>query len=155
MNEMRRVLLSAAILLTSSAYAQAPNWSDAQVAIWAVVKQSWQDDAAENGRWPGAYASENFVAWGESTPMPRNLETYTAWERATEEVGDTVWHEITPLAIAIQGDTAVVMYSLLIGEEDDKGERNLNALNLVEVLNREGRNWKYVATANFSPDYGN
>ena len=123
--------------------------------VWAVIEQTWRDDAAENGRWPGAYAAENFVAWSESTPMPRNIEKYTAWERAAEKDSDTVWYEITPLAIAVQGDTAVVMYSLFLGEQDKDGTRTLTALNLVEVLNRDDDTWKFVATTNFTPDYDN
>ena len=150
-----KLILITGTFITSSAFAQAPAWSDDQEAVWAVVAQSWEDDASENGNWPGEYASENFVAWAENIPAPRSIETYTAWERSTEEASETFWHEITPLAIAVEGETAVVMYLALIGEEDSAGERSVNSISIVEVLNRDGRNWKYLATANFTADFGN
>ena len=155
MKSIAKLSLSILAFIAASAYAQAPQWSDAQADVWAIVQQSWQDDAAETGRWPGEYATENFVSWGEDIPAPRDLETYTAWERGTEEQTDTFWHEITPLAISVQGNSAVVMYLLFVGTENNDGERNMDTVNVVEVLSRVGRDWKYLASTTFTPDYDN
>lgn len=153
MNIQVRLSLISAILLASPAYAQGPSWSDAQAEVWAVVEQSWQDDAGETGNWPGEYAHEEFVAWGDSFPAPRDKIAYDKWERTDGEGKDVFWYEVTPLAIALKGATAVVMYSALMGEEATNGERSFTAYHIVEMLTREGRDWRFLASTSFTPDY--
>jgi len=155
MKKTTKLLLIAGALVAACAQAQAPTWSDEQAAVWTVVEQSWDDQVAENGKWPGDFTHEKYVLWADNLPAPRGKVTYIASQRATDEASDTVWHEITPLAITIVGDTAVVMYSALLGIENTDGERNNVVLSLVEVLIRDGESWEYLATSNFSPGYGN
>ena len=40
--------------LTTSAMAD--DWSKDQTAVWSVVSQSWEDEVARNGKWPGDYS---------------------------------------------------------------------------------------------------
>ena len=154
MKKTTKLLLIAGALVAACAQAQAPTWSDEQAAVWTVVEQSWDDQVAENGKWPGDFTHEKFVLWAENLPAPRGKETYTASQRAADEASDTVWHENTPLAITVVGDTAVVMYSTLLGIENSDGEVNNFVLSFVEVLIRDGGSWEYLASGNFSPSYG-
>jgi hypothetical protein len=118
------------------------------------VQQSWRDDAAENGKWPGEYAHEKFMAWGDSSLAPRDKETYAKWSRMDEETVDTFWYEITPLGIVIDGETAVVMYSLLLGEGSESEDRSLVPYSAVEVLRHDGENWRFLASTTFRPHFG-
>ena len=154
MKKTTKLLLIAGALVAACAQAQAPTWSEEQAAVWTVVEQSWEAQAAENGKWPGDFTHEKFVQWADNQPAPRGKETYIAWVRGGDEVSDTVWHEITPLAITVVGDTAVVMYSALLLVENNDGERDTAVFNVVETLIRDGRSWEYLATSNFSPSYG-
>lgn len=150
-----RLFFISVVLFASTAHAQAPSWSNAQSEVWTYVQQSWVDDAAENGKWPGEYAHEKFMAWGDSYAAPRDKEAAATWERMDAETTDIFWHEITPLGIVIEGDTAVVMYLAQVGEESDKGGRSLVPYSVVEVLRRDGENWQFLATTSFRPNYGN
>lgn len=94
------------------------------------MQQSWQEDAAENGKWPAEYAHEKFVTWGDDRIAPRNRETAIRWERSSNDVADTFWY-------IIEGETAVVMYALLEGLESKDGERELVSSSVAEVLSRE------------------
>jgi hypothetical protein len=143
------------MLFASTAYAQAPSWSDAQSEVWTYVQQSWVDDAAENRKWPAEYAHEKFVTWGDDRIAPRDRETTIRWEHSSNAVADTFWYEITPLAIIVEGETAVVMYALLEGQESKDGERELTPSSVVEVLSRENRTWKFLASTTFTPRIGN
>jgi hypothetical protein len=149
------LVLMSAVLFASTAHAQVPTWSDAQAEVWAVVQQSWKDDVAENGKWPGEYAHEKYMTWGDSHPAPRDRDMYTKWVRMNEEANDTFWYEITPLAIIVEGETAVVMYSSLVGQESKNGERSFSSSSFVEMLRQDGENWQLLASTSFTPDYNN
>ncbi len=155
MRKTTKLLLIAGTLVAACAQAQAPTWSDEQAAVWTIVEQSWDAQIAENGKWPGDFTHEKFVEWEANLLAPRDRETYIAWQRLLDEAIDTVWHEITPLAITVVGDTAVVMYSALLLTENSDGESNAAVISLVEVLIRDDRSWEYLASSNFSPSYGN
>ena len=45
-----------AVAIASTANAQMPTWSEDQTSAWAYVVQSWEDDVANNGKWPADYA---------------------------------------------------------------------------------------------------
>ncbi len=155
MKKTTKLLHIAGALVAACAQAQAPTWSDEQAAVWAVVEQSWDSQVAEDGKWPGDYTHEKFVEWTDNLPAPRGKETSIARQRGVDEAFDTAWHEITPLAITVVGDTAVVMYSALLLTENSDGESNAAVISLVEVLIRDDRSWEYLASSNFSPSYGN
>jgi len=148
------MLLIAGALVAGCAQAQAPTWSDEQAAVWMVVEQSWDSQAAEDGKWPGDYAHEKYVEWAQNLPAPRDKETSIARQRGVDEAIDIAWHENTPLAITVVDDTAVVMYSAMFLAVNSDGESNSVVISVVEFLIRDGRSWKYLATSNFSPDYG-
>lgn len=147
-----RLPLIAVVFFASSVYAQAPSWSDAQVEVWTVVQQSWKDDVAKNGKWPAEYAHQKFMSWGDS-PAPRDRDTYAKWVRMNEATSSTFWYENTPLAIIIEGETAVVMYSSLVGEESKSGDRSFTPSSIVEVLRQVGEKWQFLASTSVAPDY--
>ncbi len=154
MKKTTKLLLIASALVAACVQAQAPTWSDEQAAVWTIVEQSWDSQVAEDGKWPSDYTHERYVAWAENLPAPRVKETTIARQRTVDEAFDTVWHEITPLAITVVGDTAVVMYSTIFAADNSDGERNTVVISVAEVLIRDGGTWEVLASTTFSPDYG-
>ena len=59
------VTLAIGFSLTGAAAAQAPTWNAEQTAVWKVVSQSWADEAAQNGKWPGSYVDDNVISWSQ------------------------------------------------------------------------------------------
>ena len=155
MRKTTKLLLIASALVAACAQAQAPTWSDEQAAVWTIVEQSWDAQAAENGKWPGDFVRDDLIQWSDNIPAPRGKDAYIAWQRSVDESSNSVWHEISPLAISVAGDTAVVAYSAFLGFENSDGTSGTAVRSIVEVLVRDGRSWKYLATSDFSPSYGN
>jgi hypothetical protein len=147
-----RPFLIAVVLFAPTANAQAPTWSDPQAEVWTVVQQSWEDETAKDVKWPAEYTHEKFMAWGDSSLAPRDRDTFVKWVRTNEETADTFWYEITPLAIIIEGETAVVMYSSLVGEQSKNGDRSFVPYSIVEVLTQDGEDWQFLSTTSFGPD---
>lgn len=140
---------AALALVCGTANAQAPTWSKEQMDVWSVVAKSWEDEAAQNGRWPGDYVHDRVVAWDNDFPAPRGKESVLKWTRFTEKTSKLLQYEVTPLAISVVGDTAVVHYGVVTVNQrvQDKPEREMGAA--VETLVRTGGQWKYLSLSGF------
>ena len=155
-NSMKKVIFvlalsASSMMMTFGAFAQQPSWSDAQTEVWKLVEQSWVDDIAENGKWPADYIHDNYVTWGDSSAAPRYKEATIAWNRFGDKSNQTLMHEVSPEAIAVVGDTAVVHYNVALVTENHKGERKSSVGRITEVLIREGGSWKFLAGADYEP----
>jgi hypothetical protein len=154
MNYARFGAAAAVALALSVPYAlsaQMPSWSAEQKAVWAYVEQSWVDDAAQNGKRPADYADPQMIAWGASHPSPRGREAMIRWGRFEATQGKTLQYEITPQAISISGNTAVVAYTVFMVREEGTEKKVERAREgVVETLVRSGSGWKYLATSGFT-----
>ncbi len=133
-----------------AAAAQAPTWSAEQTAVWKVVSQSWADEAAQNGKWPGSYVDDNVISWSQENPMPIYKDSLVKWSRFNEKQAKMIHYDISPAAITVRGDTAVVNYVAVNVSQrgTDKPDRDANAI--IETLVRDGNSWKFLSTSSFS-----
>lgn len=143
---------AAAMLFAGTAQvasAQMPTWSPEQAAVWKVVEQSWVDDVAQNGKWPANYADPQMLSWSPDFPSPRGKDSAVRWSKFGNSQSKTLQYEVTPLAIALSGNTAVVSYTAVVVSQrgTDKPERERDAI--TETLVRSGDTWKFLATTSF------
>lgn len=141
-----------ALFFAASACAQMPTWSDPQAEVWAYVEQSWVDDAAETGEWPGEYVHDQAVTWGNDMIAPRGKSEWVDWSRYGDERGTTVLYDLTPLAISVVDDTAVVHYVAVTADEDTEGEHDTHTVGIVETLVREDGAWIYLSSVGMGFD---
>ena len=144
------VTLAVGFGFAGSAAAQAPTWTPEQTAVWTVVSQSWADESAQNGKWPGSYVDDNVISWSQENPMPIYKDSLIKWSRFNESQSKTIHYDISPAAIAIRGNTAVVNYvaTNVSQRGTDKPDRDVNAI--IETLVRDGSGWKFLSTSSFS-----
>lgn len=135
---------------TQLASAQMPSWTPEQTAVWNVVAQSWVDDVAQNGKWPADYADPQMLSWSADFPSPRGKDSAVRWAKFGNSQNKTLQYEVTPLAIALSGNTAVVSYTAYIVSQrgTDKPENAKEAI--TETLVRDGKGWKFLSTTGFS-----
>ena len=153
---MKRLIalgLTLVALVSHGAYAQLPSWDAAQQAVWDFVERSWVDDAAENGRWPSEYVHDKVVDWGDAQPAPRDRQGITEWTRFEDLGNETLYYEITPAAIVVEDDTAVVHYHLMIVTENHAGDRETSVSGLIETLIRQNGQWRYISLSGFEPKF--
>jgi hypothetical protein len=133
--------------LTTSAMGD--DWSKDQTAVWSVVSQSWEDEVARNGKWPGDYIHEDVVSWGASWPQPRHGASMIKWSRFGEQSGKTLAYELFPVAVVVVGDTAIVNYNTVSVAENYEMKRERSAQGLIETLVRDGGSWKFLSLTSF------
>ncbi|MES2896506.1 MAG: nuclear transport factor 2 family protein [Pseudomonadota bacterium] len=141
----------AAVLLCTgtAALAQAPTWNKEQTEVWSVVSKSWDDEVAQNGKWPNDYVDERVVSWGDDWPAPRYRASLESWTRFADKQGKTLKFDLSPLAITVSGDTAVAHYSVVMVTQKgtEKTEREVSGN--VETLVRTGGKWRFLSLAGF------
>ena len=117
------------------------------------MKLSWVSQVNEDGTWPNAFTHDKLVQWADNEAAPRDKESYNKWTRESEEAGDFTSHDLTPLAISVEGDTAVVGYTAVIGFKGTDGEAGSSTRNIFEVLIRDGDSWQYLGSIDFTPNH--
>jgi len=133
------ILVLLAVLFAPAAFGQ--EWSSEQQAVWKVVKWTW--DVSEDTDWCAEVCSPNLLAWGMDTPAPRNREQISGWWRLNNESTKMLKAEVTPIGIAVQGDTAVAHYYYSQLSEDKEGERETDHGRYTDVLIKEDGKWMY------------
>lgn len=143
---MRRVLgVVVAFVFLAPLTARAQEWSAEQQEVWKFVEESWVADTSEDVTWVERMVHPDFMGWGTSYPMPRDRETYSRWNRYSDEAANTLIYSVYPVAIVVEGNTAVALYYGSIVEEDVKGDRETSHFREVDVLVRENGEWKFLS----------
>ena len=148
--QSRCVAAALAFAAPFAAVAQAPTWSAEQMSAWNVIERSWADEVAQNGKWPAAYADDNMVAWEAEWPMPRYKAALAKWSRFNDSQRKTIQYEISPVAIAVSGSTAVVNYHAVQISQRDKDKPERDVLGITETLVKSGGTWKFLSTSGFN-----
>lgn len=149
MKAMTFAVAALAASFSSSSLAQAPTWSNEQTAVWNVIKQSWADEVARSGRWPGNYVHDRVVAWDDSWPLPRYKESMEKWSRFQDKQRQTLEYELAPAAITVSGDTAVVHYTGVTVSQRGQDKPDREMFGVVETLVRSGGSWKFLSLTGF------
>ena len=133
-----------AFLSTIPFRARAQTWSSAQQEVWQFVEESWVADTSEDPNWIDRMVHPNFRGWDVEYPMPRNLETFKKWSRYSDENSQVLVYSVYPVAIVVEGNTAMAFYYGSIAVEDQTGEQKTTHFREVDVLIREGGHWKFL-----------
>lgn len=142
------VLASAVgLVFAAPAAAQSPSWNAEQTAVWKLVEQSWADEVARNGRWPGNYVHDQMTTFDASFPMPRHRASFEKWVRFNDSQRRTLQYEIAPAAITVAGDTAVVHYTGVTMAQQGQEKPDREMFGVSETLVRSGGSWKFLSSS--------
>ena len=133
---------ASSLILFGSAYAQ--DGHDDSTDVWIAVEAQW--DADENGdtKWIDRMLADNFFGWGKDNPAPRSKSSTRMWDRFNDEQGKMVAHELYPLEIVVEGDTAIAHYLYSSAYENKDGEVNTSHGRFTDILIRTDDGWKFL-----------
>ena len=81
---------------------------------------------------------------GVSAPAPRSKSSTRMWDRFNNEQGKIVAHELYPLEIVVEGDTAIVHYLFSSAYEDKKGDVETTHGRYTDILVRTKDGWMFL-----------
>ncbi|WOH37807.1 nuclear transport factor 2 family protein [Thalassotalea fonticola] len=135
------------LLMVFTAFTSAANQlTKEQSEVWEVVIASYADIEKQDSNWTNKWATEDLLAWGNATPMPRNRASIQRWEKFQfSNGGKNVVSDYTPTGIVVHGDTAVAHYYFSNGTISKDGKADTSHGRCSDVLVRDGKSWKFVA----------
>ncbi len=144
---MKRALLFLSVtcvLALSAQPVQAQEWSAEQLEVWETVSTLWDLQDANNPGWKDML-HDSFVGWVDESPAPHNKATTAQFLDAESGQFKVLARHLTPLAIAVAGNTAVVHYVHIAITEYGPDDQETTYGRLTDVLTRTGDGWKYVS----------
>jgi len=124
--------------------AQAQQWSADQLEVWETVSTMWDLGMADDPAWKDLI-HDSFMGWVDESPMPHDKETTLRFIDAEAGHFKTLVQHITPMAIVVTGNTAVVHYVHMSITEFDDGDRETGFGRFTDVLTLTGDGWRIVS----------
>ena len=123
----------------------APDTSQDEAEVWAVIEEGWNADENGDREWIDRLVAEDFTGWAKSAPVPRNRASIKMWDRFAEQEGQLVAHELYPYRIIVRGDTAVAHYLYSSAFKSVDGKITRSNGRYTDVLVRTEDGWKFFA----------
>ena len=131
------------LLISSSVLAQ--DDVDDSADVWAAIEAQWDADEKGDKKWPDRVLVDDFSGWQNDTPAPRSKSSTKYWDRFADEQGNTVAHELYPLAIVVHRDVAIAHYLYTNAFQDKDDDVEVNNGRYTDILVRTEEGWKFIA----------
>ena len=145
------VLLAAVLLVFIAGSAAAQTWSEKQTEVWQNEKALWELWANKDFDGLMAYYHEDYSGWSADEAVPAGKATVTRWLKYQYTSNSVEIYEITPMAIVVVDDVAVVHYVYTIVVASDEGGKNTYTGKWTDFLKKMGDKWMIIADHG-SPD---
>lgn len=142
-NGIGRIAIGACLLAFGAAAAQ--DTANDQAEVWSVIERQWESDEEGDDDWAEEMLTENFSGWQKNAPAPRNKSSTRMWDDFQNRQGKVLEHELYPLAIVIDKDTAVAHYLYTSAFESKDGEIEVANGRFTDILVRTEDGWKFLA----------
>ena len=119
----------------------AQQWTDKQLEVWKSVEA--YTDLANKGDVEGflTYFDESFIGWPYGSDAVHNKQTRAEWIKYFLPITTTVMSTLTPEAIWVKGDFAVVHYYYSDVTKDKDGKTSIDSGRWTDILMKKGDGW--------------
>lgn len=131
-----------ALLWFGSAIAQGE--LDDATKVWIAVEAQWDAEKEGDKKWIDEMLVDSFYGWSKGTPAPRSKSSTKMWDRFNDEQGEMVAHELYPLEIVIEGDTAIAHYLFSSAFRSKDGEVETNHGRYTDILVKTDDGWRFI-----------
>lgn len=131
-----------ALLLSGAAFAQ--DERDDGTDVWIIVEEQWDAEGNGDKKWIDEMLADGFYGWTNGTPAPRSKSSTRMWDRFNDEQGEMIAHELYPLEIVVEGNTAVVHYLYSSAYKSKDGDVETNHGRFTDILVRTDDGWRFL-----------
>jgi ketosteroid isomerase-like protein len=123
----------------------AGDWSAAQQEVWKNVDAYWAVLAKDDVDGFLGYMHDDYSGWSLDSPVPESKATSAKYLRFFVPRRTLEFYEITPLAIVIHGDVAVVHYYYMEVAKNSEGKVRTEHGRWTDILVKQGDRWVLFA----------
>ena len=142
----KSILIVLCITLLSSTQLLAQEWTDEQKEVWAAVEDGW-----DNGWTKGddSNIAETYRGWRENWHAPLTKKDNKLWnDRWLQKNKAILWH-LSPVAIDIHGDVAILFYSYQLLFEQKDGSDMKETGKWTDIYRKIDGKWLLISDTGF------
>jgi hypothetical protein len=127
------------VLLAGSLYTQ--EWSAAQKEVWKNVETYWGLAAKGDIENFITYYHPDFCGWNINSYLPQDKACREKFGRYNVLTNKTVLQDLTPVAIKIHGNVAIVHYTYVEITKNLEGKEKTEQGRWTDILLKQGDKW--------------
>jgi len=125
--------------------ANAQDTRDDEADVLLTIERLWEAERKGDQDRVDEMLTDNFMAWGKSSPAPRAKGSRSSWARIGEQVGRMIHYELYPLSITVEGDTAIAHYLYSSAFKPKDGSIEMSNGRYTDILVRTDNGWRFIA----------
>jgi ketosteroid isomerase-like protein len=136
------IVFTCTLFISASLWAQ--EWSAEQKDVWKNVETYW--DLGAKGDIEGflSYFHDDFSGWPNASPFPHDKDARVKFVKFSFSNTETVFYNITPLAIKIHGNVAFVHYYYLNVTKHGEKKESTEQGRWTDILMKQGEKWVMI-----------
>ncbi len=137
-------LLAISIIIITVIPATAQEWSAQQKEVWKNVETYWNLDLKQDLDGFMSYFHKDYSGWSRRSDFPGNKEMVKKWISESYKNSKTIITDLSPLAISIFDDIAIVHYYYSQLTENKAGKRTNEKGRWTDILIKQGDKWVLI-----------
>jgi ketosteroid isomerase-like protein len=138
------VLIIVIIMIFTGSSISAQEWSDEQMEVWKQVESYWELFTNKDLEGFMSYVHSNYIGWGYNDQLPRDKSSFEKWIKYDIKNYSADIYEITPAAISIFDDVAIIHYFFTYVDSDSEGKKNRYRGRYTDILKKQGDKWVLI-----------
>jgi hypothetical protein len=138
------IVLLLGILIFSVVPVAAQEWSSAQKEVWQNVNDYWALFAKGDVEGFSDYFHEKFSGWPSSSNHPQDKSERVKFIKYFLPKSKVVFYTLTPAAIVVHDNVAVVHYFYYMVSQDKDGKENTDQSGWTDILVKDGDKWVMI-----------
>ena len=148
---MKRIhFFSMVLLLTMTFMTQPTNllgqtWNEKQKEVWTNVETYWSIQAKGDADGFLSYFSQDYMGWDYSSPVPQGKASTAKYISLNMKNSKMLFYDITPVAILVYGDIAIVDYYYTLQSENLENKKQWKTGRWTDILKKQDNKWVLIA----------
>lgn len=137
------LLTVSSLFITSTSFGQ--TWNTQQKEVWTNVETYWSLQAKGDAESFLSYFSPDYMGWSYNSPVPQGKESTAKYINMNIKNSKTLFYDLTPVAILIYGDIAIVDYYYTMQTENSEAKKQWKNGRWTDILKKQGTKWVLIA----------
>jgi ketosteroid isomerase-like protein len=135
----RNYFFSLVMFITlTSANAFGQTWSAQQKEVWTNVETYWSVQAKGDVEGFLSYFSQDYMGWDYGSPVPQGKTSTAKYITMNMKNSKMLFYDITPVAILVYGDIAIVDYYYSLQTENAEAKKQWKTGRWTDILQKQG-----------------
>ncbi len=120
-------------------------WNTQQKEVWSNVETYWSLQGKGDVDGFLSYFSPDYMGWDYNSPVPQGKASTAKYVNLSMKNSKMLFYDITPAAILIHDDVAIVDYFYSMQTENMENKKQWKTGRWTDILQKQGGKWILIA----------